>query len=750
VLFNDLAAPEEWCDTYFNIGQRYAIAYIGGANGGFLAYTTRASRVAPFYIYTYAVDTDTSTEEFHDDTMPLAFCFGMFGGSMSLFQSGIVWSEFDLGRSVCYLRMFTVGSSSYGEDYWNSEYAPPADYYKTIISLFFSSNGILHGCYLRRDRVYGSKYQTFAFNPANGHRMWDLPLSSAMPFGGFVQDGTYIYYLDMGNGQLYRQSDVDPPSVTIELQGGGIPAVDAESCLLAGLAVKTGTPPTFYGISSPTPLTELNSSIPTGKYYLFQFANVLTDRVELGDFSGLNKWDALKLLARRCLCTMGFNLDGEFYFKPIPSGTPTETLVGPDMEPVEPTEYACASIQREPGLDEIFNVVELFPCASVLKNPDCVLERGSSSSIASEVIFQQRDIAAKNIYLYCVAGGRVLNDNALNKLRFRWILEDSLFETSLRVASNASDAYIDVYSVKDVSPGDYVQVQDSGDKIVSSVDTANNRINLTTTIGAIYSIGATVLARKSGYRYTSDHKDGVTQCNGASGTGVQIGVYSTANLSIGTVIRLESSAGVEECRIVSVDDDLHVTVTRGIAGTVAVNHPNYTPVRAFWSPNDQTKFFEIGQTRVDLKIVDQADASTHEETEARRTFQVGDRFRITCAGASLEKIDMAKQTAIDTPSVNKYGRLVYPDSDNRFLNYSYASELAPRLRDEYANPKFKVLSAGPLLPWALPNGLMYVKSKKIFPGESNYRVACRITQANLDPRKKNGTWQMRALTSYSY
>src|SRR6185295_10603552 len=93
----------------------------------------------------------------------------------------------------------------------------------------------------------------------------------------------------------------------------------------------------LWGISGPGAGSQANAEIMadgplSGKYYLWQFAGWLTDRVELADFSdgdgkALSLWASIEELAAMIDGVFDYDRNGSFYFKPRPlTGTPVATL----------------------------------------------------------------------------------------------------------------------------------------------------------------------------------------------------------------------------------------------------------------------------------------------------------------------------------------------------------------------------------------------------------------------------------------
>jgi hypothetical protein len=479
--------------------------------------------------------------------------------------------------------------------------------------------------------------------------------------GGAVYDpGQSRFYIhDAGPSQLRSIDGTNVATGTIfwQIEDGGLPPVSGDLSLLAGIVldVKRNA---LWGISGPGAGSQANAEVLgdaplTGKYYLWQFANWLTDRVEIADFSNttsstsqdqaLTLWDALEQLSAMMDGVFGFDASGAFYFMPRPAPSAPEVIFS--TRPVELPGYVpdCV-VQRTTGVKNLFNVVEMTPSIALLSAPT-----GSVRALVRPPTFSrlpwnyapevfQANNRNLNLLLRCCQGGlpgsendgAVRKDTAgntmvdyspaagqrIHKLRFEFLLYGTLVETQTTQAIGFTDTIVipvdaaaDVRGL-DVSLAnvlaypytDNVRIGDAEDyTVLTRTDNflaGTSSLKLDRVIVTQWAIGTKVQIRTHGTNKWSGGPDGVTGGNwvvggSTAGTEQTFTVWSTRDLCAGMVIRVDED-GTEEMRITQILNATQFKARRGVGGTLAtLAHINgNVPIRAYYAPIVSSQFPE--------------------------------------------------------------------------------------------------------------------------------------------------------------
>ncbi len=280
--------------------------------------------------------------------------------------------------------------------------------------------------------------------------------------GGITAPGA-LFWQDAGANCLVRIPDDGTGAiVTVD---EGFPPVDGDVGLAAGLvfsAAHNAGEGAIFGISGPGTGTEQDPDVQNppfpGKFYLYQLAFTLTDRIELADFTDMTVWDALSALAAIADFVFGYDANGQFFFRLREA--PTTALGTIKTTPnVLDGEIAARDATRDWGYDEVFNYAEVSPSRVILAEP-----KGSVQLLArpegwvrdtwnGQIAVVQRSLLRQKIDLKVVEGGKVGaeddgciakdrygNDVVLtvpgagerrSKLRLAWLGTDSVIETQL-------------------------------------------------------------------------------------------------------------------------------------------------------------------------------------------------------------------------------------------------------------------------------------------------------------------------------
>lgn len=561
---------------------------------------------------------------------------------------------------------------------------------------------------------------------------------------GFVSTTTHTYFAVHQTGQLWRVSN----SGTIEILDNGFPFVEDSYFLRAGLVVDTATrsgQTVLWGVSS-TVINEQIGDTNTGKNYLFKYDNVVSEFVELADFNGLSVWDGLGLLAQRANCVMGFNESGDFFFKKRSLDSSVAYTI--DSENVH-------AITKERGIDEIFNYVEVTPYVVTFKPPEFkysfqkrTTEEEETLVTEEEINIKQTDLLTKRVDLICVSDGDAnVGDYDTGYPLFKYSVYEEVI-TGRFASAHSNQVLLNVCSTFGgndtdfgIKIGYYLLYTDSDEneyyRRITNVDNDTNQITIDTAISTNNNEEFKVYRRSNigtTSKYWSD--EGVTYVY-AGVTSTTIQVASTQDLSINTLLLL----GSRYVRISAINNTVSpptITVDRSI--TVAANDVVY----AYFAPKSQDTWYEIGGTNVHLKIGDAGN---------KCVFKQGDRITLDCPGLVLDADDASKQVAVNVQSQAKYGKLQYPNINNRFLTRKLGKQLSQYVRSEYAFPKYRFDITMPLSNYLDIIGTtnlanIRLRSQKLLPYREQYSEQCRISVIEHDV--KSGITRLELVASSCY
>lgn len=229
------------------------------------------------------------------------------------------------------------------------------------IELFYNPNDstyklwVVYMCQdnLLSDGTSKSLYKISKVNTTTGAQVdvTNLTSFSNQPTGFVFDASGNLYFVTQQAGLLYKYS-----GTTLTLLDSGFPITDESPFLSAGLCVDTATRPgstILWGVSAGE-IDNIVMENPTqsGKSYLFKYDKVISENVELADFSDLSVWDALGYLAQRAHCSMGFDEEGNFFFKKREIDSTTAYTINAD-------DNDAFSVVKDRGKDEIYNYVEI-------------------------------------------------------------------------------------------------------------------------------------------------------------------------------------------------------------------------------------------------------------------------------------------------------------------------------------------------------------------------------------------------------
>jgi hypothetical protein len=176
----------------------------------------------------------------------------------------------------------------------------------------------------------------------------------------------------------------------------------------------------------------------------------------------------------------------------------------------------------------------------------------------------------------------------------------------------------------------------------------------------------------------SDGEDGVTKVAAvvlAADTSIQ--VRSTVPLKKGLVLWIE-----REALLVQTVDAGSVVVTRGYLWTTAADHPIGAPIKAYVSPIETSKYYEVGDSGILFGVELDSGASAK-----ARTVKVGDGITIETKGLVLKAFEGGITRAADNASINLYGRKDLQIGRNRLLDLVKTDIVAEQTLAEFSEPR---------------------------------------------------------------
>lgn len=575
-------------------------------------------------------------------------------------------------------------------------------------------------------------------------------------------------------GRLYKISKSDPldynSSNVVEVLSDGDVFVDGSPALVSNqMAIYSdydddgdGYPDhdIVWGIAGPSRYPEMSLNAQ-GKYYLWKYDKYVNARVELADFSGLSRWEAISKLAQAYDYITGFDREGNFFFIPRVYDVDSDSIAYTFSEA---SGEFFPKVSIESGYDEIYNKVVCTPSyvkvgdlsyeLQIVPRDTSEIEVGGLTYTEEDTIVQDEDIALSQITpkqntirLVCVDGGDVITHN--NFPRFKWTYEGRQIQVRFAhdIDSGATSFYISsVYSGSDiddmVTAGDFIIVVNPDTDVdvvrrIVSADSDTNSITIDSAFGVAISAGTEAVVVKSN---VSDSSNTRTKW---SDEGVAYVVYndqipnstdtlvlnSVRDLSVDTLIQVKDTI----CRVKSVnrtDSYIKLKLANGTEADTVLpydfgDQSNIvgTTIRAWFSPyvkvNDTSnKFQEIGGSGIKMRINPVRESSV---IPGPSFFKEGDTFVIKSEGFVSEPHPSERHVYVNQSSISLYGERKYELETNRFYQRYLSKYNVYRIGSNYKHPRYKItINYGRLLGWfdLIYNGdfaQIKVISPRLFP-----------------------------------
>lgn len=609
-----------------------------------------------------------------------------------------------------------------------------------------------------------------------GQVHWSTGRCSGLAFN----DGTNaMLYHDAGLNQAWEVNAGSTSSQHV-VMAQGAPPVDGDAGITAGIFY-SDRDLTYYSISGPGTASEHDPDVmnppQSGKYFLWQLGEFISDRVELADFTDMSVWDAISNLAAIGDFVFGFDEVGDFFFRQRTQ--PTAAIATIKAQPnVLAGEIAATELTKDWGFDEIFNYAEITPSRVVLSEPTGsvkLLERPAGwvrDVWNGEVVVLQKSLTKHHIILRCVRGGvdgdedagcvkQDRNGNVMvmrtpavgeqrHRLRFAWVIYDRVIETQLLEQVSGSPTVI---KVPYLAALDTVRGIDESSALATSLGGAHGDVlEIGTTVRSIrdishdsvlgvstitldaallpgtYPIGTRVVIRSFQNAGWSNGEEGVTRLTsaltaaGTDGDFKTFSVLSTRHLAVGMIVSIATVNAVASYPFYLITQIVSGTSfigrRTGTTGTTDASNTNAV-VSAYLAPIINDEFprgtvFWIGGTGIGIQV-DVPDPQTLGPI-VETPFMVGDEIEITADGLILQQQDMAKQIAANRDSIATFGILEYrPGRRSPFLDYTRARATARRIVESYAFPHFMITADLPLTVLPKLDQCYLVEDSRILP-----------------------------------
>jgi len=547
---------------------------------------------------------------------------------------------------------------------------------------------------------------SYVDNTTNAETVLD---SSSGPF--IVQRQNHaafpVFYVDSQSGAVkYLSSFTGAPQL---VDGGRPPVFDAPFCM--DFRYKSGSDPDIYGISAPHfhPVTQ--ETAPEGKYYLWQYTTKHAGRIEVADFSDLDKMQAAHQIADAFRHIVDVEPDGDFVVKPRAPATAAATTVPPDTS----WEWGWTDLSREKAAP-IVNYVEAYPYEATLGKMETTLVQKPTSAFDGTIDATQTDTLGKRVRFRCMSGGKISGGSTRwDVLSYKQIIETRL------AAAYTSGTTLTLDSVWDIAIGDQISVSDSAIKGVTAVSASASTVTMSSALATSYPIHAPVRISKINDQTWSSQ--GITTLNGAINNSVTTVIVDNGDdIAVGNFLVI----GEEEMEVTDKDSDgVTLTVTRGDNAT---SHSDADTVAMIVKPSATDTWTKVGNQGISIRF--------NSTTGTEQPFQVGDYIEFVCPGLGLEEVKQSKIIAADQTSIDSYGKRQNRGSEkNRFLTVRLAEFWADDQVSRGATQKRRFLMATPLnVDYAIGDTLT-LESSDLLPDETSNQLDCIVTSVRYAPFK---------------
>ena len=710
-----------------------------------------------YQIYKYVISTNTCTKiTGYPNSSYQPLCMDSDGGDY-LWIGMIEWKDTSSNQSMPKIYKVQISTNS-----WSDRSGFASNYWTPIeicscLSFVWADHFVVE--FDREKMTYKLMRR---YNTA-----WHLVYESKYQPTGLVVDSTTetLYFVEANSGRVAYWTYASG----VVMGDNGNPFVEGDEFILSKLTIddSDSNNVVVYGISAPYILPESQQSYPEGKYYLWQFSKKRSDRIELADFENLTVWKALLLLAQVADYIMGFDVNGNFYFVKRSELESSATLeLGQSVD-----DDRLVSLSHSSGEKEVYNFCQLTPSVvrlqdlkaelKIVDRPDNYYGDGIKSLPFAPFTVDQRDLLTKRVKAICTQRGTVSD----GKSRFKFLVYDSVIEANFKSAVGAADVTLYLYSVyggndlpQGIHTGDFIVVTDLDTgadivKPVTGVTPSNNTVTIPSGgLGKAFKENDECRFIRSNYIDTSYMRsgwsdEGVTFLKVAANGNLLL-VESIQELSIGMIIRV----GTDDRRIIAIDPDYSPFPLVTVDVAFSINWSMGSIVYAWWTPETDGKFYEIGGINVFVKF--ELPSSGTAETDWTREFIEGDIISVVCPGLKLDKDEHSKVSAYASDSVAKFKKRQYPSINNRFIGRGLGKDICQRVVLRYKDPAFLIKAESVFLPYVAfvkQDGKLTavdVISDVMFPFAEDFTVRGRVRRIDHDPLNCKTTFTLKAAETY--
>jgi hypothetical protein len=788
-------------DLRFSLGQKGFIEYMpvwqGVGDYGALVYCTQTESSDVDYI-TYNVfdlqnassSTLTTMSNYQINSKTFFPTCGTTDESHNVFYvGGVCW--YDTPASAADSRTYIIAVVVTGNNTSSAielyDSTGEATYkYRTFLDIkhIRSGSAFLYTTFLNRDKFGTSDYYGVAKHP---YFIQDS-LDSVKYFSSYIIgdciDSNNNYYFTTSN-LLYEYTI----TAGLSIMGDGSQYVEGESNLSSNLisipydelnlidTERTRTSDIIMGVSAPNFPNETQEIPSIGKYYLWKYDNYLADRIELADFADMSIWDAVTQISQCAIdYSIGFDTDDEGSFF-LSNKANSEYTVALDIS-ADAIDKNLISIDKDRGLDEVFNYAEITPNIAKISDISKEYYRAPRTRTSDEdhaisvddILIDTKAHHNISLKLICARMGNVdeVYTNTTDCALLKWQLYEREIEAlilgdiavsaeTITVAStfrggtaatktdNIGNTINDIIESA-INIGDYITIVEPDTQTEETKRITNIVENVLTieTNGFSFAIKSQTIAIISHpFDLTSTNvswsDEGITTLSSSLTTSVSTTtIYVTDKRDLSKYLVVKCGTDNTYARITNIGDYESNNSGYTITLNTAVNATDGDTLYAYFSPskdiNGSYSYFDIGGTGIRVKLEPSSTNSNYE-------MWVGDRITITSEGMVLEESEQSKQTAYNMDSINARGRLEFDSVSNKFIDRNKAKHIVRKVVKDYSDPHYIITTNTllyPTLRFIDENGnynRVRLYSKKMFPNYNEVIMYPRSISHNL----KQGT-----------
>ncbi len=524
------------------------------------------------------------------------------------------------------------------------------------------------------------------------------------------------YYTNSATGAVKRWADFYSGSNDISWIDGGLTPISEAPYIGRSLAEDLGTDDfVLYACAYPFHDPEFQLLKPEGKYHLWQYTTKHSGRVDLGDFDGMNKLQAISELCSAYEHVVYVDTDGDFVVEPrVPTAAPTETIEESRWT------WGWTGIKKLKSA-EIINFYQGIPYESSLIPMETDVRLTPQSQFNGVVEAAQVDTRRRSVKLRCMRGGTL--GSGSNTGSSWWDFRTFYDELTTRLGTAYSGGTsVTVQNVQDIAVDDLIRVHDSEERTITAVTPATNVLTINSAFGSSYEINSEVhIAKANENKWSSQ---GITELtNGESAGATSIDVDDASNIAVGNYI-LFLDKDAEKREVTAVDYETNILT---VAATTSL-HVAGTDIGVVIIFGNEDEAYFVGGQGITLSIISQP------YDDEIKNVTVGDLIEFRCHGMELRQAKGGGKVRVsDYPSIKDHGkRKPKKGRVSRFLTYRPMEFKYDAKVTRYATRKRRYRVTCPLTLGRRLYNTFYLKSEDFFPDESDNKLAVIIQEVHVD------------------